>query len=412
MSEGWLKIYREFLDWELYHDINCRSTFLHLLLTCTYKDIKHKGGILRAGQRAIQLRSLAAEIGISLQNLRTSLHKLKNHRCITVLSTQKETIITVVNWEHYQACSELPTHQKKNQHTTNTNSNTATNTTINTQANTIMIDEIPLKSADVKENDKLSQHNHQHRHRHYKQHNEELQTNTPIEQEEQEYTIAAVINSGDNRMGAAAEFKILVDNLAQSILTVFGSIQLDDYPRRWLELGLTRDEVMKIINEWKDRNPSKTIHGAGYFDAKMREFSKNAVGSHPDRTTGLTKRRLDSYISEEAKEANELFHEICQSTEMLRGEGYSRDAIAVAEFDPETGKLDFVTDFGYLYDRLSAMSFKLDRVLSAMNRVSQSAKFSGWNIRYLPETGRKKVESDPESHLEKTLVEGQSTFLH
>lgn len=45
--EGWIKLYRKFLNWEWYKDNNVKIIFLHLLLTANHKDKKWKGKTIK-----------------------------------------------------------------------------------------------------------------------------------------------------------------------------------------------------------------------------------------------------------------------------------------------------------------------------------------------------------------------------
>lgn len=101
--EGYIKLYRSITDWEWYSDINTRSVFIHLLLTANYEDKKWRGTIIKRGQVLTSYRKLANEIGISERCIRTSLNRLKSTHEVTQSSTSKFTVITVNNYDKYQA---------------------------------------------------------------------------------------------------------------------------------------------------------------------------------------------------------------------------------------------------------------------------------------------------------------------
>ena len=100
--EGWIKIYRKMLDWEWYRDANTMRLFLHLLLTANTKEGYWQGTQIKRGQVATSLSSLANELGMSVQNVRTSLAKLKLTSNLTSESTNKLTVITICKFEDYQ----------------------------------------------------------------------------------------------------------------------------------------------------------------------------------------------------------------------------------------------------------------------------------------------------------------------
>lgn len=102
MAGGWIKVYREFTSWEWYSDVNVSRVFFHLLLTVNHKETKWQGQVIGVGQRVTSLQHLADETGLSVQNVRTALNKLKSTGEITSRSTNKNTVISIVNWGKYQ----------------------------------------------------------------------------------------------------------------------------------------------------------------------------------------------------------------------------------------------------------------------------------------------------------------------
>lgn len=100
--EGWIKIHRKVLNWEWYDDINTKTLFFHLLLTANHQDKKWRGQIIKRGQKITSLEHLAKEVGLTIQQIRTSLNKLKSTSEITVKATNKFTLITIEKYSDYQ----------------------------------------------------------------------------------------------------------------------------------------------------------------------------------------------------------------------------------------------------------------------------------------------------------------------
>jgi hypothetical protein len=121
---GWIKIHRQILDWEWYSDNNTFRVFMHLLLKANHKDRRFKGIELKAGSVVTSRDILAIETGLSVQQIRTSLDKLKLTNEITSETSSKGTIIQLVNYEKYQiATSEATAEQPKNNQQVTTNKN-------------------------------------------------------------------------------------------------------------------------------------------------------------------------------------------------------------------------------------------------------------------------------------------------
>ena len=113
---GWVKVHRKTTRWEWYSDLPVRVLFLHLLLTANFRSTKFQGHDIPAGGKVWGRKKLADSCGLSEQSVRTALKKLQNTREITIKSTKKFSIISIVNWENYQDINQQLTN---NQPTTN-----------------------------------------------------------------------------------------------------------------------------------------------------------------------------------------------------------------------------------------------------------------------------------------------------
>jgi len=120
MKEGYIKLYRSFTLWHFYKCHNVKVVFLHLLLLANYQEDK---SLLR-GQTKITLSSLADDVGLSIQKVRTALQTLSLSQIITKQSTPRYILITICNYEKYQGKAERNQHdnshntQHNEQHTT------------------------------------------------------------------------------------------------------------------------------------------------------------------------------------------------------------------------------------------------------------------------------------------------------
>ncbi len=103
MMDGWIKLYRQILKWEWYSDVNVCRLFIHLLLTANHKANKWRGIAIEKGQKLTSLKHLAEETGLSVQQVRTSILKLKSTNEITHRTTRQYSIISIVKWDDYQS---------------------------------------------------------------------------------------------------------------------------------------------------------------------------------------------------------------------------------------------------------------------------------------------------------------------
>ncbi len=115
MSNGWVKVHRKFTKWEWYTDVPVKVLFLHLLLKANHEGERWKGREIERGQCVVGRHKLAEETGLSERQIRTALDKLKNTGEIRTESTNKFTLITVVNYALYQAydIDERPTNDQQ-----------------------------------------------------------------------------------------------------------------------------------------------------------------------------------------------------------------------------------------------------------------------------------------------------------
>lgn len=116
---GYVKMYRSLLDWRWYSDPIVPRVFLHLILKATYKDASWQYEELEPGQLITSADSIAKELNLSRQQIRTALNKLISTNEITSKATNKYTIITVNNWAKFQDFNEVSTNKSTNKITIN-----------------------------------------------------------------------------------------------------------------------------------------------------------------------------------------------------------------------------------------------------------------------------------------------------
>lgn len=115
--QGYIKLHRKFKDWQWYTEPNMVLFFIHCILRASHKETEWKGIKLNPGQFISGRKALALETGMSEQQVRTCINKLKSGREITTKSTNKNTIFTIKSWKKYQV--EKEANQQPNQQATN-----------------------------------------------------------------------------------------------------------------------------------------------------------------------------------------------------------------------------------------------------------------------------------------------------
>lgn len=111
---GWIKTYRQLVDWEWYQDSKMVHLLLHLILKANHADLKWRGITIKRGQLLTSRKKLSVETGISEQSVRTCLERLQSTNEIAIKSTNRNTIITITKYGTYQS-SEIEINQQINQ---------------------------------------------------------------------------------------------------------------------------------------------------------------------------------------------------------------------------------------------------------------------------------------------------------
>ncbi|MFZ8933236.1 MAG: hypothetical protein ACO2ZP_04990 [Bacteriovoracaceae bacterium] len=101
-SEGFIKLHRRIQGWGWYRKPTTFKLFIHLLLEAEWGESKRFGVPVKRGQLLTGRNELASQCGLTVQEVRTSLQRLKSTNEITIKSTSKYSIITIQNYESYQ----------------------------------------------------------------------------------------------------------------------------------------------------------------------------------------------------------------------------------------------------------------------------------------------------------------------
>ncbi len=126
MNEGFIKLFRKFLDWEWYDDINTKTLFIHLLLTANWKAKKWHGITVKRGQLITSQSHLAEQTQLSRQQVRRAIDNLISTNDITKSTTSTYTIITIKNYGKYQDNNQVDNQRATNEQPTSNQRATTT----------------------------------------------------------------------------------------------------------------------------------------------------------------------------------------------------------------------------------------------------------------------------------------------
>lgn len=94
-------------DWEWYENTNVFRLFYHCLLHTNLEDKRYCGKEIKAGQFVSSRARISAETGLTVDQVRTALKKLKDTGYISTKSTNKYTIYTVIGYQEYIDCGQV-----------------------------------------------------------------------------------------------------------------------------------------------------------------------------------------------------------------------------------------------------------------------------------------------------------------
>ena len=94
------------MSWEWYQDANTARVFIHCLIMANWKAGRFRGTEVPRGSFVTSLPSLCEDLNLTTQNVRTAINHLKSTGEITIKSTNKFSIVSIVNWEKYQGYEE------------------------------------------------------------------------------------------------------------------------------------------------------------------------------------------------------------------------------------------------------------------------------------------------------------------
>lgn len=111
MTGGWIKLYRQLLEKPIWQESTPEQKVILITLLSMAnheeKEWEWQGEPYKAspGQFVTSLESIKRKCGkgISMQNVRTALKRFEKYEFLTNKPTNKNRLITIVNWEVYQS---------------------------------------------------------------------------------------------------------------------------------------------------------------------------------------------------------------------------------------------------------------------------------------------------------------------
>lgn len=118
---GWIKLQRDFLQWEWFTQAEVVQVYMYLLLSANHVEQKWRGITINRGEIVTSIARICQMTELSAQTVRTCLAKLKSTGEITSVSTNKYTIITLCKYDTYEDFNNEINNQTNNQTDNQTN---------------------------------------------------------------------------------------------------------------------------------------------------------------------------------------------------------------------------------------------------------------------------------------------------
>ena len=96
---GFVKLPNNLSEWAWYCDNNTLSVYIRLLISAAWRDTDYKNIRLKRGQAVATIPKIAEQSGLTIQQTRTVLSRLKSTGKITVENTSKFSIITLIDYD-------------------------------------------------------------------------------------------------------------------------------------------------------------------------------------------------------------------------------------------------------------------------------------------------------------------------
>jgi len=116
---GWIQLYRSFKDWEWFTDVNTSHFFVYCLLRANHKDTQWRGISIKRGSFITSLNTINKETGLSVMQARTCIRKLISTNELTSETTNKNHLISIVNYNKYQESNKQVNKRVTNEQQTN-----------------------------------------------------------------------------------------------------------------------------------------------------------------------------------------------------------------------------------------------------------------------------------------------------
>lgn len=119
MADGFIKLSRALLDWDWHNEVKTFCLYVHMLMLANHEETRWRGETLRRGQLLAGRKQLSVMTGLSEQEVRTALERLKKTGDVQIAAKSKYSIITLTKYDEHcsvtsTSTNDQPAHQPEN----------------------------------------------------------------------------------------------------------------------------------------------------------------------------------------------------------------------------------------------------------------------------------------------------------
>jgi len=103
---GWVKSWRKNLEWGWFTDVPVAHFWEYVRLKANPRENQWHGEVIPKGSFVSSVDHMSVECGLSPKQIRLAISKLEKTGEITVIRTNRYTMINVVKWADYQGCDD------------------------------------------------------------------------------------------------------------------------------------------------------------------------------------------------------------------------------------------------------------------------------------------------------------------
>ena len=107
LGRGYVAFPRGLTDWEWYTEPNTARLYFHLLLTANWSRKQWQGITIQPGQLVTSQPHLAAQLGLTVRQVRTALEHLIKGGYVSVKKGSKYSVITLIDYMHITGLDRL-----------------------------------------------------------------------------------------------------------------------------------------------------------------------------------------------------------------------------------------------------------------------------------------------------------------